>query len=48
MAAKIVKLNAINSTNTYLKQLAKDVEIGDWTVVTAEFQTLGRGQVQTK
>ena len=45
---KIVKLNAINSTNTYLKQLAKDVEIGDWTVVTAEFQTLGRGQVQTK
>ena len=45
---KIVKLNAINSTNTYLKQLAKDVEIGNWTIVTAESQTQGRGQVDTK
>ena len=45
---RIVKLNAINSTNTYLKELAKAAEISSWTVVTAEFQTFGRGQVQTK
>ncbi len=45
---KIVKLNAINSTNTYLKQLAKEIGTSNWTVVSAEFQTSGRGQVQSK
>lgn len=45
---KLVKLNAINSTNTYLKQLVKEIGASNWTVVSAEFQTLGRGQVQTK
>jgi len=45
---KLVKLNAINSTNTYLKQLAKEIGTSNWTVVSAEFQTYGRGQVQTK
>jgi len=45
---KLVKLNAINSTNTYLKQLAKEIGTNNWTVVSAEFQTYGRGQVHTK
>ena len=45
---KLVKLNAINSTNTYLKQLSKDDDISNWTIVTAEFQTVGRGQVESK
>ncbi|MCK4561954.1 MAG: biotin--[acetyl-CoA-carboxylase] ligase [Flavobacteriaceae bacterium] len=45
---KLVKLNAINSTNTYLKELAKETGTSNWTVVSAEFQTSGRGQVQTK
>lgn len=44
----LVKLNAINSTNSYLKNLSKDLNISNWTVVTAEYQTVGRGQMQTK
>lgn len=43
----LVKLDAIGSTNTYLKQLSKNVDTKNWTVVTAEFQTFGRGQMQT-
>ena len=45
---KLVKLNAINSTSIYLKQLSKGIDICNWTVVTAEYQTSGRGQMQTK
>jgi BirA family biotin operon repressor/biotin-[acetyl-CoA-carboxylase] ligase len=44
----LVKLNAITSTNTYLRQLSKKVETGNWTVVTADFQKNGRGLVQAK
>jgi BirA family biotin operon repressor/biotin-[acetyl-CoA-carboxylase] ligase len=44
----LVKLNAINSTNSYLKKLSKDLDISNWTVITAEYQTVGRGQMQTK
>ncbi len=43
----IVKLDAINSTNNYLKKLSKEDETVDWTIVTAEHQTLGRGQMNT-
>jgi len=39
----LVKLNATSSTNTYLRELLKKVETPDWTVITAEFQSLGRG-----
>ncbi len=42
---KIIKLSAIDSTNTYLKNLAKDEAINDGTVVVAERQISGRGQV---
>ena len=42
---KIIKLNATNSTNTYLKQLAKETSILDETVVVTENQVMGRGQM---
>jgi len=45
---KLLKLDAINSTNAFLKLLAKEVGTSNWTVVTAEFQTRGRGHVDTK
>lgn len=45
---EIVKLNAINSTNNYLKELSKDGETANWTIVSAEHQISGRGQMETK
>jgi BirA family transcriptional regulator, biotin operon repressor / biotin---[acetyl-CoA-carboxylase] ligase len=44
----LFKLDAINSTNSYLKELSKVVSTSNWTVVTAEYQTIGRGQMETK
>ena len=44
----LVKLNATSSTNTYLRQLSKNIDTPNWAVVTAEFQSLGRGLTQTK
>lgn len=41
----IVKLSATDSTNTYLKQLSVAQCIDDFTVVIADKQTLGRGQM---
>jgi len=41
---RIIKLNAIDSTNTYLKQISAAASLEDYTVVTAENQTQGRGQ----
>ena len=41
---KIIKLNAIDSTNTYLKNLSKKVRLEDEVVVLAEEQHAGRGQ----
>lgn len=42
---KIIKLNAIDSTNTYLKSLTKNVSLEDEVVVVAQNQTNGRGQM---
>ncbi|AWG23353.1 biotin--[acetyl-CoA-carboxylase] ligase [Flavobacterium faecale] len=42
---KLIKLNAIDSTNDYLKQLAVKEDLQSFTVVTAESQTKGRGQM---
>jgi len=42
---KIIKLNATDSTNSYLKQLAKETRLQDKTVVVAEIQLSGRGQM---
>ncbi len=44
---QIIKLNATESTNSYLKQLAATNRLADFTVVTAREQTKGRGQVET-
>ncbi|MFK7833865.1 MAG: biotin--[acetyl-CoA-carboxylase] ligase [Winogradskyella sp.] len=41
----IIKLNAIDSTNTYLKDLVSVALPKDYTVVVAEEQTKGRGQM---
>lgn len=44
----LIKLNAIDSTNTYLKGMVSTIELEDYTVVMAETQTQGRGQMGTK
>ena len=41
----IIKLNAIGSTNTYLKNLCKNTGVSDCTLVVANEQTQGRGQM---
>jgi len=40
----IIKLSAIDSTNSYLKKLAKETHLSDQTVVIAKNQFSGRGQ----
>ncbi len=42
---QIIKLNATESTNLYLKQLVLDTSVADFTVVSCEEQTKGRGQM---
>jgi BirA family biotin operon repressor/biotin-[acetyl-CoA-carboxylase] ligase len=44
---KIIKLNAIDSTNSYLKEISLESRLEDYTVVMAEEQTGGRGQMGT-
>ncbi len=41
----IIKLSAIDSTNTYLKQLVKETLLQDETVVLTNRQLSGRGQI---
>ncbi len=41
----IIKLNAIDSTNSYLKDLAAVSLLKDYTVVAADLQTKGKGQM---
>lgn len=43
----IIKLNAIDSTNSYIKKLAFENTIDNYTVVVANHQTAGRGQMDT-
>ncbi|WP_148871104.1 biotin--[acetyl-CoA-carboxylase] ligase [Tenacibaculum adriaticum] len=45
---KIIKLSAINSTNSFLKEMVSDSMVDDFTVVVAKKQTSGRGQMDTK
>lgn len=40
----IIKLHAIDSTNSFLKELARKEPLPDFTVVTTQNQTAGRGQ----
>ncbi|HRG18441.1 MAG TPA: biotin--[acetyl-CoA-carboxylase] ligase [Flavobacterium lutivivi] len=41
----IIKLDATDSTNEYLKQLTSNNLLPNFTVVTADFQTNGKGQM---
>jgi len=45
---RIIKLNAIGSTNTFLRQISSAEPLDDYTVVVAEHQTKGRGQMGTE
>ncbi|WBX72108.1 biotin--[acetyl-CoA-carboxylase] ligase [Tenacibaculum retecalamus] len=44
---KIIKLDAIDSTNSFLKDMAVKVNVDDFTVVVTKEQTLGRGQMNS-
>ena len=44
----IIKLDAIDSTNDYLKQLSKEKVLENYTVVMANMQTGGKGQMGAK
>ena len=42
---KIIKLHTIASTNDYLKEYVSCNEVDDFTVISTENQTKGKGQV---
>jgi BirA family transcriptional regulator, biotin operon repressor / biotin---[acetyl-CoA-carboxylase] ligase len=42
---KLIKLDAIDSTNEFLKGLSSSQSVENFTVVTAEIQTKGKGQM---
>src|SRR6218665_3951820 len=42
---KVIKLDAIDSTNEFLKELLSKQTVENFTVVTAENQTKGKGQM---
>lgn len=44
---KIIKLSAIDSTNSFLKDMVMNSTVEDFTVIVAEKQTSGRGQMNT-
>ena len=41
----LIKLNATSSTNDFLKKLAADTDLTDFTVVWADVQLQGKGQM---
>ena len=41
---KLIKLNAIDSTNDFLKKMSQDQVLENFTVIVAETQTKGKGQ----
>ncbi|NCO62865.1 MAG: biotin--[acetyl-CoA-carboxylase] ligase [Flavobacteriales bacterium] len=43
----VIKLNATDSTNSYLRTLSNNQVLVDYTVVFADYQTQGRGQMGT-
>ncbi len=45
---KIIKLNAIDSTNSFMKQLLAERKLDNGTIVCANHQFEGRGQMGTK
>ena len=45
MMPRIIRLQKTDSTNNYLHALARPEQLGEGSVVWAEFQTAGRGQI---
>ena len=45
---QIIKLDATESTNTYLKELSAKKDLQDFTIILTENQTSGRGQLNSK
>ncbi|APQ16464.1 biotin--[acetyl-CoA-carboxylase] ligase [Maribacter hydrothermalis] len=45
---QIIKLDATPSTNSYLKELSTQKVLKDFTIITTQNQTLGRGQLNAK
>ena len=45
---QIIKLDATESTNLYLKNLISSVHLDDYAAVISQFQTNGRGQFGAK
>ena len=45
---KIIKLDAIDSTNSFLKNLSVNATVQDFTIVVAKQQTSGRGQMNAE
>ncbi len=45
---KIIKLDAIDSTNSFLKELAQNSSLENYTIVTTKEQNNGRGQMGTQ
>nr|WP_315198668.1 biotin--[acetyl-CoA-carboxylase] ligase [uncultured Flavobacterium sp.] len=45
---KLIKLDAIDSTNEFLKGLSNKQEVQNFTVITAETQSKGKGQMGSK
>lgn len=43
----VVKLNAINSTSTFLKEMIREKDVENFTIVRADYQINGRGQRKT-
>jgi BirA family biotin operon repressor/biotin-[acetyl-CoA-carboxylase] ligase len=44
---RLIKLNAIDSTNSFLKEMAQSSSLENYTVIVAKEQTKGRGQMGT-
>lgn len=44
----VIKLDAIDSTNDYLKQLSRNTNLENYTIVMANEQTKGKGQMGAK
>lgn len=45
---KVIKLNAIDSTNSFLKEMAHSSSLENYTVLVTKEQTKGRGQMGTR
>ena len=48
LTMKIIKLNAIESTNAFLKEMCYNNDVDNYTVVYSENQSKGRGQLNSK